>query len=180
MGLIKLTDEQIRQSRPTTDELAEQPRFPIYAIIEDVRSMYNVGSMFRTSDAARIQELILCGYTACPPRKEIDKTALGATESVPWRHFESAPAAIESLRAEGVQVIALEHCNTTSNLLEVECQFPLAIVLGNEVTGITQKAINLVDMASEIPMYGAKQSLNVSVAYGIAVYQIIRKFLAKT
>jgi len=179
MSLKKLTDDEIKKRRPTASELRNQERFPIYVVIENVRSMYNVGSIFRTSDAACIQELILCGYTARPPRKEIDKTALGATETVPWRYFETAPQALRWLRTQKIQIVALEHCEKTSNLLQLECRFPIALLLGNEVSGISQEALDLADLACEIPMFGIKQSLNVSVAYGIAVYQVVQKFIKK-
>jgi tRNA G18 (ribose-2'-O)-methylase SpoU len=175
----KLTYEEIKSQRSTPEELKEKTRFPIYVVLENIRSMYNVGAAFRTSDAACIQELILCGYTAVPPRKEIDKTALGATETVPWRHFPKAADAIHWLKGQGITVAALEHCKESKDLMTMDCPFPIALVIGNEVDGVSEEAVEACDFACEIPMYGMKQSLNAAVAYGIAVFQLVEKFKNK-
>ena len=137
--------------------------------------MYNVGAIFRTSDAACISELLLCGYTAKPPRKEIDKTALGATETVPWKYFPGALDAISYLKEKGVTVMALEHCDESQDLMTMECPFPVGLVVGNEVDGISEAVVAACDLACEIPMHGVKQSLNVAVAYGVAVFQLLEK-----
>ncbi len=171
----KLTFEEITSRRHSADQMHTVPRFPIYVILENIRSMYNVGAMFRTSDAACIQELILCGYTAQPPRKEIDKTALGATETVPWRYFRTGTEAAKYIKDKNVTLLALEHCDGSRNLLDMTCSFPVALVVGNEVEGVSDELISHCDLACEIPMYGMKQSLNAAVAYGIAVYQLIQK-----
>lgn len=176
----KLTLEEITALRASTDDLCRIERFPVYAVAENLRSMYNVGAMFRTSDAACIRELLLCGYTACPPRKEIDKTALGATETVPWRHFATGTEAVKYLKSQGVYIIALEHCHESRNLLEMDYPFPVALVVGNEVEGISDETLALCDCAAEIPMYGMKQSLNAAVAYGIAIYRLMDQYLKKT
>ena len=173
---IKLTYEEIKSQRSTLEELKDKTRFPIYVVLENIRSMYNVGAAFRTSDAARIQELILCGYTAIPPRKEIDKTALGATETVPWRHFPKAVDAVKWLKEQRSTVAALEHCQESKDLMTMDCHFPIALVVGNEVDGVSEEVVAACDFACEIPMYGMKQSLNAAVAYGIAVFQLIEKF----
>lgn len=172
----KLSYEEIKSQRSSPEELKGKTRFPIYVVLENIRSMYNVGAAFRTSDAACIQELILCGYTAVPPRKEIDKTALGATETVPWRHFPKTLDAIKWLKDQGVTVAALEHCKESRNLMTMECPFPIALVVGNEVDGVSEEAVDACDFACEIPMYGMKQSLNAAVAYGIAVFQLVEKY----
>lgn len=172
----KLTFEEITQQRYSSDEIRLVDRFPVYVILENIRSMYNVGAMFRTSDAACIKELIICGYTARPPRKEIDKTALGATETVPWRHFPSGAEAVKYLKELGVYVIALEHCEQNENIMSIDCPFPVGLVVGNEVDGVTQETISVCDTAAEIPMFGMKQSLNAAVAYGIAVFQLVQRF----
>ncbi len=172
----KLTFDEIKAGRLTPNELKAEERFPIYVVLENIRSMYNVGAAFRTSDAARIQELILCGYTARPPRKEIDKTALGATETVHWRHIPNALDAVKWLKEQGIPVAVLEHTDRSRNLMTVEIDFPIALVVGNEVDGVTQEVVAAADLALEIPMYGMKQSLNAAVAYGIAVFQLVQKY----
>jgi len=176
MKFRKLSFDEIKGQRHSPEDLKQKKRFPIYVVLENIRSMYNVGAAFRTSDAACIQELILCGYTARPPRKEIDKTALGATETVPWRYFETAVEAISHLKSKGVTVMALEHCDPGKDLMTMTCPFPIALVIGNEVDGVSEEVVAVCDLACEIPMYGMKQSLNAAVAYGIAVFQLILKF----
>ncbi len=175
----KLLNEEIKGKRPGIDELKETERFPVVIIAENVRSLYNVGSMFRTSDGALIEKLWLCGYTGFPPRKEIDKTALGSVDTVPWEHSEDTVSVIKKLKSEGYTIIALEHTDSSENYLDAEYKFPLCLMLGNEVEGLSEEAVALADAAVEIPMYGIKQSLNVSVAYGILVYHLIEEFRKK-
>lgn len=172
----KLLNDEIKGKRPGVAELKAAERFPVAVIAENVRSLYNVGSMFRTSDGALIEKLWLCGYTGFPPRKEIDKTALGSVETVPWEHSEDTVSVIKKLKSEGYSIVALEHTNISVNYLEAEYKFPMCLMLGNEVDGLTEEAVALADSAVEIPMYGIKQSLNVSVAYGILVYHLIEEF----
>lgn len=173
----KLTYQEIFATRPTLAELSKMPRFPIYCLIENVRSLYNVGSIFRTSDAVRLTKLFLTGYTGSPPRKEIDKTALGAVESVPWQHFKDPSIAITELRKKKVNLIAVEHTTKSSSFYEFEFKFPLCIMLGNEVDGLSKELIKEADAAVEIPMFGLKQSLNVSVAYGTIIHFILNNYL---
>ena len=173
----KLTYEEITSQRPNLQELQEKNRFPVSVIIENVRSLYNVGSIFRTSDGAGIEKLYICGYTACPPRKEIEKTALGSTESVPWEWRARACDAIAELKSRGYAIVALEHTDISVSLTESLYQFPVCLVIGNEVEGVSQETLERCDMAVEIPMHGIKQSLNVAVAYGIAVHSIVERFL---
>ncbi len=172
----KLANEVIKGKRPGVEELGKTERFPVTVIAENVRSLYNVGSMFRTSDGALIEKLWLCGYTGFPPRKEIDKTALGSVETVPWEHNTDTVSVINKLKSEGYTIVSLEHTDSSVNYLEAEYKFPLCIMLGNEVEGLSEEAVSLSDAAVEIPMYGIKQSLNVSVAYGIIVYHLIEEF----
>ncbi len=172
----KLSFEEITAQRPTLDELRAKKRFPITVVLENIRSLYNVGAMFRTSDGARIEKLYICGFTARPPRKEIDKTALGSTESVPWEWRASAAEAIDELRVKGYQIVALEHTDRSVPHSEAPYRFPLCLVMGNEVDGVSSEAIAKCDLAVEIPMHGIKQSLNVAVAYGIAVFRIVEEF----
>ncbi len=173
---VKLTNEEIKGKRPKADELRGFERFPVAVIAENVRSLYNVGSMFRTSDGALIEKLFLCGYTGYPPRKEIDKTALGSVETVPWEHNTDTLSVIGDYRERGYSIVALEHTDSSVSYLEAEYKFPLCLMLGNEVEGLSAEAVAMADMAVEIPMYGIKQSLNVSVAYGILVYHLINEF----
>ena len=175
----KLSNEEIKAKRPAIEDVKGSERFPISVIAENIRSLYNVGSMFRTSDGALIEKLWLCGYTGFPPRKEIDKTALGSVETVPWEHSEDTISVIKSLKNSGYLIAALEHTDSSKNYIETEYDFPICIMLGNEVDGLTEEAVGLADMSIEIPMYGIKQSLNVSVAYGIILYHLIEEFRRK-
>jgi len=148
----------------------------LYVICQNIRSLYNVGSIFRTADGAGVTKLYLCGYTGHPPRKEISKVALGAEESVPWEHHPQAWRLIERLRAQGVQIVALEN-NIGGESLDYRRfrpRFPLALLLGNEVKGLSDKLLKRADAIIHIPMYGRKESLNVAVAFGIAVYELNR------
>ena len=175
----KLTYKEIFASRPKSDELARQKRFPIYGLIENIRSLYNVGSIFRTSDAVKLQKLYITGYSGYPPRREIEKTALGATQTVPWEYHKDPMDAIQQLKKKGVKLIALEHTTKSNMYMACDFEFPICLLVGNEVEGLSEQLIDQADLAIEIPMYGLKQSLNVSVAYGIVVYFALQSFLAK-
>ncbi len=175
-SIRKLDYDEIFSQRPGLVELKNLARMPIYALIENIRSMHNVGSIFRTSDGARLKELFLTGYTAQPPRREIDKTALGATDSVPWRFNRDPLPFVSELKDRGVKIIAVEHTNASVAYSEIKFDFPLCLVMGNEVDGVSEEVIEQADMAIEIPMFGLKQSLNVSVAYGIVLYHILNQY----
>ena len=175
----KLAIEEIGEQRLTAADAKAAERFPVYVLLDNIRSLYNVGSIFRTADAARIEKMLICGITGRPPRKEIDKTALGAVETVPWEYYPTAVDALEELKREGVPIIALEHNSESTSHWDFRYQFPCCLVIGNEVTGIQDDVLAYVDHAIEIPMYGAKHSLNASVAFWISVYQIIREYLLK-
>lgn len=148
---------------------------PIYLILEDVRSAQNVGAMFRTMDAFRGAGILLCGITATPPHREINKTALGATETVSWEYFEKIETAIEDMRARHIPVYAVEQAADAILLpdLEVHSEVGIALILGNEVEGVSQKAIDLADGVVEIPQFGTKHSLNVSVCAGIVLWHCL-------
>ncbi|MDH4128706.1 MAG: RNA methyltransferase [Spirochaetota bacterium] len=173
----KLTFEEITNSRICIEELNSKNRIPIYSVLDNIRSMYNVGSIFRTSDATRIEKLILCGMTAHPPRKEIDKTALGSVDSVPWEYVKDGVEAIKMLKDKGIKIVVVEQTDESCDYRDLNVTYPLALVFGHEVTGVSDEIINLADYAVEIPMYGVKQSLNVAVAYGIASYYYAHKYL---
>jgi tRNA G18 (ribose-2'-O)-methylase SpoU len=178
----KLSYQEIFASRPTLAELGRIEKFPFYCLVENVRSLYNVGSIFRTSDAVRIEELYLTGYTGYPPRKEIDKTALGAVDSVSWSYFKDPMQAVEKIKSKKIRLIALEHTTTSVDYNDFDYRYPLCLMLGNEVDGLSEQLLAQADGAVKIPMFGLKQSLNVSVAYGIVMYHVLtyyRKILHK-
>ena len=144
-------------------------------MLDNIRSLYNVGSIFRSSDGALVKELLLCGYTPRPPRKEIEKTALGSTETVLWSYFANPLDAITRMKKLGVRVCVLEQTTDSVPYHKVlKREFPLCLVVGNEITGISPEVIAAADMAIEIPMFGTKQSLNAAVAYGIALFDLVR------
>ena len=170
----KLSHDEIKSTRFSAEALKSAERLPITVLIDNVRSLYNIGSIFRTSDAARVKKLFLCGYTPHPPRKEIEKTALGATETVPWEYCQDPSEAIRAIKAEGSRICLLEHTNKSIPYYALtRADFPLCLVVGNELSGISPALIEQGDLAIEIPMFGVKQSLNVAVAYGIAVYHCV-------
>jgi tRNA G18 (ribose-2'-O)-methylase SpoU len=171
----KLTHDEIAARRLAPDQVATAPRAPIIGMLDNIRSLYNVGSIFRTSDGAFIDSLYLCGYTPCPPRKEIDKTALGATLTVPWRHFPDPLGAITAAHTAGARICVLEHTSESMPYFRVaRSDFPICLVVGNEISGVSAEVIAAADCAIEIPMYGTKQSLNVAVAYGVALFDLLR------
>jgi tRNA G18 (ribose-2'-O)-methylase SpoU len=173
----KLSYQEIFSSRPTLAELSTKDRFPLYALCENIRSLYNVGSIFRTSDAIRLEKLYLTGYTGYPPRKEIDKTALGAVDSVKWEQFENPIEAVQQIKKDNISVIALEHTSESVPFDEFKFEFPFCLLLGNEVEGLSEDLLGEADSSIEIPMFGLKQSLNVSVAYGIVMYHALGMLL---
>jgi tRNA G18 (ribose-2'-O)-methylase SpoU len=171
----KLLHDEILRERLQADEALTAERHPVYVMVSNVRSMYNVGSIFRTCDSAFVAELILCGFTPHPPREEIAKTALGAVDSVPWKYFKTEKEAIEYLKNKGVKVIALEITDKKRQYSSLTAgDYPLCIVLGNELTGLDNDVLDMCDDAVEIPMYGVKHSLNVAVAAGIAVFEAVK------
>lgn len=173
----KLSHQEILEERLTTEQSMRTERHPVTLVLHNVRSLYNVGSIFRTCDSALAAGLVMCGFTPHPPRKEIEKTALGAVESVPWRYEKDIFEAIREEKTAGKKVFALEITDKKRRYdsLKVE-EFPICIVLGNELTGLDDKIIAACDDAIEIPMHGVKHSLNVSVAAGIALFEAVRIF----
>ena len=150
-------------------------RMPIYGMLDNIRSLYNVGSMFRTSDGALITKLYLCGYTPHPPRKEIEKTALGATKSIPWEYHANTLDAVAAVKNKGIKLCVLEQTTKSLSYIGVSTSdFPICLIVGNEITGVSSEVVAAADMAIEIPMYGTKQSLNAAVAYGIALFELVR------
>lgn len=172
----KLSYEEITAQRYSLEDKDLIERLPLVVVLENVRSLYNVGSIFRTSDAVAVERLILTGFTGHPPRKEIEKTALGATESVPWEYEKDSLQVVQNLKKDGYQIAVLEHCDQTTNVFHYSWNQKLALILGNEVFGVTDEVVEMADIALEIPMFGVKQSLNVAVAYGIAIYALRNNF----
>lgn len=171
----KLTHKELLEQRQTPDDALKSTRHPISIVLDNIRSSYNVGSVFRSSDSALVEEVLLCGFTPAPPRKEVHKTALGADESVPWRYFATTLEAIEYKKNQDYKIVALELTENAKDYSDLSKEdFPLCIVVGNEISGISDEVLALCDFAIEIPMYGVKHSLNVSVSAGIAIYEAVR------
>ena len=162
--------------RKTVDEFKRSEKFPVIVVLENIRSMHNVGSVFRTADAFLIEAIYICGYTAQPPRKEIDKTALGATETVDWKYFATSKDAIEKLRNNEYKIFAIEQVDKSISLekFSEKNNAKVALIFGNEVSGVEADTISLCDGCIEIPQFGMKHSLNISVAAGIVLWEIVR------
>lgn len=164
--------------RVSESEFKEQKKFPIIVILNDIRSLNNIGSFFRTADAFNVAKIYLCGITAKPPHREIQKTALGATESVVWEHRDSIIELITELKAENILIASIEQAEKTTFLHEIE-QIPdqkIALIFGNEVDGVDQEAIDTSDYIIEIPQFGTKHSLNVSVCAGVVLWEFSKKY----
>lgn len=163
--------------RKTVDDFKLAQKTPIILILDDVRSLHNIGSVFRTSDAFLIEKIYLCGITAVPPHKEIHKTALGATETVDWEYAKDVVSVIEKLKNEQISLFAIEQVENAVllNDFQVDKNSKYALVFGNEVYGVSQKAIEMCDGTIEIPQLGTKHSLNISVSTGIVVWDLFQK-----
>lgn len=171
----KLRHEEIPRLDPTHKN--DSFRHPIAVVIDNVRSLHNVGSFFRSSDGAWIEKLYLTGITATPEHQGVHKTALGAQETVPWQHEENTMTTVRRLKNEGYTIAILELTDRPTLVDEIEQDaFPLCLIVGNEVHGVQDEVLELADLAIEIPQYGAKQSLNVSVAFGIAIFDLVRRY----
>jgi len=164
-------------NRISVEEFKKAEKIPVTVILDNIRSMYNIGSVFRTADAFRIEKIYLCGITASPPHKEIRKTALGATESVDWEYVKEIGDLILKLKSENFKVLAIEQTEGSQNLSEFNLipDEKYAIVFGNEVDGVQQEVINQSDFCLEIPQAGTKHSLNVSVCAGIVLWETYKK-----
>jgi tRNA G18 (ribose-2'-O)-methylase SpoU len=177
----KLLHSEISSRRLSVEQAIAAPRSPIYGLLENVRSLYNVGSIFRTSDAVLLSRLYLTGFTPYPPRPEISKTALGAVESVPWSYYKKPLDAVVEIKSRGIKLAVLEQTDESVPLWKMPRDFfPVCIAVGNEIGGITKDIVDAADIALEIPMKGVKYSLNVAVAYGIAVYRLFEIFTEET
>ncbi len=175
MRKLKLTE----LDRISVTEFKKAHKSPVVVILDNVRSLHNVGSIFRTSDAFRLQAVYLCGITSTPPHKEIHKTALGAEESVEWRYFDKTTEAAEKLKQNGYLLIGVEQVDDSIKLdrFETDKNTKYAVIFGNEVRGVDQNVINQCDICLEIPQFGTKHSMNVSVSAGIVLWEISKKWL---
>lgn len=165
-------------NRLSTEEFSSVEKLPLVVVLDNIRSQHNVGSVFRTSDAFRVSEIFLCGITATPPNKEIQKSALGATDSVKWRYFETTENAVEKLKSEGFFIVGIEQTHNSIDITDKNIFFEnkkTAIVFGNEVFGIDDSVLDLCDAVVEISQHGTKHSLNVSVCAGIVIWEFCRK-----
>lgn len=171
----KLENKEL--DRKSITDFKEAEKTPIIIILDDIRSLHNIGSVFRTADAFLIEKIYLCGITAIPPHKEIHKTALGATETVAWEYQKEVTEVIQNLKKETIKVFAIEQVENAVFLqnFKVEKTERYALVFGNEVYGVSQKAIELCDGSIEIPQIGTKHSLNISVSAGIVVWDLFQK-----
>ena len=169
----KLTIEELQ--RMDVAEFKQSEKLPLVVVLDNVRSLHNVGSVFRTADAFRLERVVLCGITACPPSAEIHKTALGAEDSVDWTYYTDATDAVAALKAEGYTVFAVEQVEGSVLLpaLTLDSTKRYAVVMGNEVKGVQQTVVDAADYALEIPQYGTKHSLNVSVTAGIVMWKFL-------
>ncbi len=175
MRKLKVTE----MNRISTEEFKKAEKLPLIVVLDNVRSLYNVGSVFRTSDAFRLEGICLCGITARPPHIEIHKTALGAEDSVMWRYYESTLDCVHNLQQEGFTVLSIEQCEGSTLLpnLQIDSAKRYAVVMGNEVKGVQQEVVDNSDGCIEIPQFGTKHSMNVSVTAGIIIWEFARQWM---
>jgi 23S rRNA (guanosine2251-2'-O)-methyltransferase len=164
-------------NRLSAEEFKETDKFPYILILDDIRSMNNIGSVFRTADAFKVEKIYLCGITATPPHREIQKTALGADETVAWEHVQDVLTLVQDLQKNGYKVAAVEQVEKSVSLLDFQPQKHenYAFVFGNEVFGVNQSVVEQADFCLEIPQYGTKHSLNISVTVGVVAWDFISK-----
>src|SRR6478609_10179459 len=176
----KLSMEEL--NRKSVEEFKESEKLPVIVVLENIRSAYNVGSVFRTADAFLLEAIYITGYTCVPPHKEIKKTALGAEESVTWKHFANAAEAISSLKKDGYKVYAVEQALNSQQLqlLDLKGNEKIAVIFGNEVTGVEQETILQCDGCIEIPQLGMKHSLNIATAAGVVLWEIVRSRITQS
>ena len=169
----------IEMNRLPVEEFKEARKLPLIVVLDDVRSLYNVGSVFRSCDAFRIEAIYLCGITACPPHPEIHKTALGGEDSVDWQYFPDTQDAVTDLKKKGYFIYSIEQVEESTKLqdLKVDPQKKYAVIFGNEVKGVRQEVVDSSDGCLEIPQFGTKHSLNVSVTAGIVVWEFAQQLL---
>ena len=175
----KLSMEEL--GRKSVEEFKQSDKTPVIIVLENIRSAYNVGSVFRTSDAFLVEAIYIIGYSAKPPHKEIKKTALGAEETVDWKYFKSSAEAVDELRVKGFNIYAAEQAEGSYklNAISIETYEKIAVIFGNEVTGVEQSTIQLCDGCIEIPQLGMKHSLNIATAAGVVLWELAKELLKK-
>ncbi|MFB6306467.1 MAG: RNA methyltransferase [Flavobacteriales bacterium] len=175
----KLTLDEL--NRKSADEFKNTEKHPVHVVLDDIRSAQNVGSVFRTSDAFLLKKIHICGITAKPPHKEIKKTALGASDCMDWQYWKSSLECVNHLKEQNVQIISVEQTEESVELQKTEVnpshENPVAVIFGNEVDGIKEEIIPKSDFCIEIPQYGTKHSLNISVCAGIAIWEVVRRMI---
>ena len=174
-GIETFYQVRSRDSELPPEEFVRLARRPIHIVLDNLRSAFNVGAIFRLADAVRATAVIPCGYTAHPPHQKLEQTALGTTGSVPWRWFETTTGAIAVMKRENIQVIALETVTGAIPFNRFSYRFPVAVVLGNEALGVSQEVLRLCDGFVEIPVFGYKNSLNVATAAAVVLYELLRQ-----
>jgi len=176
---MKLKSDEL--NRVSVEEFKKQDKLPIVVVLDNVRSLHNVGSIFRTSDGFALDGIILCGITGQPPHREIEKTALGATKSIDWIYFEHTSEAIADLRQQGYKILAIEQAKNSVPLNEFKPQGDkkYALIFGNEVNGVSDEAMQLIDQCIEIPQFGTKHSFNIVVSAGIVLWDLFAKLNLK-
>lgn len=169
--------ENSELDRKSIEDFKKSEKTPLILVLDDIRSLHNIGSVFRTADAFLIEKIILCGITATPPNKEINKTALGATDTVAWEHHDNVLEVIQNLKKDNVMTLAIEQVESSIFLqdFEVEKDKKYALIFGNEVYGVAQEAVAICDGCIEIPQLGTKHSLNIAVSAGIVVWDLFKK-----
>ncbi|WP_372369453.1 RNA methyltransferase [Candidatus Uabimicrobium sp. HlEnr_7] len=160
----------------TKEELSAIERVPLYFVLDNVRSAFNVGSAFRTADAGSIKQICICGISAYPPNKKLAKTALGATDSVPWKYYDTTVEAIKNLKSQGVNICIVELTSHSENFWEHSFAKPTALVFGHEVTGVSEETLELADCFVHIPMNGKKSTLNVATSVGVVMFEALRQW----
>ena len=172
----KLSFDELQRSREEAASRPSHVKMPLSILCDDIRSLHNVGAIFRTADGVALQHLYLCGITGTPPRSEIRKTSLGAEETVAWSYHPDAVALVKTLRQQGQTIAVLEQTDTSIDYRQADYRFPMTLIIGHEYNGVRDDLLEWVDLAIDITMLGSKHSLNVSVAFAVAAYEIRRQW----
>jgi len=164
-------------NRPSVKEFKQQAKLPVVVVLDNVRSLHNVGSAFRTADGFAVEAIYLCGITAQPPHREIEKTALGATQSIEWKYFEAVKDAVDELKSSGYEIVAIEQAENSISLLDFEPSQDkkFALFFGNEVNGVSEEVMKEIDVCLEIPQFGTKHSFNIVISTGIVLWDFFSK-----
>lgn len=174
-----MNDREPHLSDTPPETLAPLPRSPIHVVLDNIRSAFNVGSIFRTSDGGAIEHLHLCGMTACPPHDRLARTALGATDYVEWSYHEKTIDAVRAMKAQGITVVAVEVTDDAVAHFDYEWPQPVGLIVGHEVRGVSDEVLEACDAKVSIPMYGHKNTMNVATAYGVVLFEILRQWRAR-